>query len=492
MKCEKINTCGSYVFASCVKYEGEIPSFSKYFGNCNVYVEDTIEELYTLINSNIGEEYFNGVGILLIDNTFSADFGTTSGKVMEGSWRPRWEDISNPPTIPTQVNIIAGTNITVEGTYPNIKINSTGSGGQNNIIEKITLGGIQASVIDKTAIIPIATKSVLGIVKIGEGLSVASDGTLTNERTPYFAGNGLTLTGTTFTLPITINGTGDFVKSVTQGSNGLNVELGTPTGGGIYPSGTLLNLQQGTSGTDMVWSPLTINQWYDNNRLSIINQGSSTAIKSGVVEFESGTNMTITQVGNKFTFASTGGSSPSYTPGNGIAIAGNIITNTLPNASHTGDVTGATNLSITNGVVTNNKLATSPPLTLKGNATGATATVQDLDTSTVRSMLNLTNQTIIVNSSMTISLQERLHTAVLVDNETGTITVTVPNGEFDGQIVSIYANNVSQDTVNISGQFMKWNPNKDSVTTFNLSVEYAEHLYWHDGMGKWVLTYIRQ
>lgn len=214
------------------------------------------------------------------ESTFSVDFGTVSGKVMEGSWRPRWEDIMNPPYIPQQVNIIAGTNITTEGTYPNIKINATGGGGQINVIERITLGGIQASVIDKTAIIPASTKSVLGLVKIGEGLSVASDGTLTNERTPYFAGNGLTLTGTTFSVPVFVSGSGNFVKNITQGADGLNVELGNPSGG-TYPSGTLLSLQQGISSNDMVWSPLIINQWYDNNRLSIISQGSSTSVKSG-------------------------------------------------------------------------------------------------------------------------------------------------------------------------------------------------------------------
>lgn len=54
MKCEKIKTCGSYVYASCVKYEGEIPSSSKYYGDCDVYVEDVIEELYTMVTGQQG------------------------------------------------------------------------------------------------------------------------------------------------------------------------------------------------------------------------------------------------------------------------------------------------------------------------------------------------------------------------------------------------------------------------------------------------------
>ena len=46
--------------------------------------------------------------------------------------------------------------------------------------------------------------------------------------TTYTAGDGLTLSGTTFSLPITILGSGTYVQSVTQTANGLTITLGTP------------------------------------------------------------------------------------------------------------------------------------------------------------------------------------------------------------------------------------------------------------------------
>ena len=49
-----------------------------------------------------------------------------------------------------------------------------------------------------------------------------------DTNTTYTAGAGLTLSGTQFSLPVTVTGTGTFVKSVTQGADGVSVTLGTP------------------------------------------------------------------------------------------------------------------------------------------------------------------------------------------------------------------------------------------------------------------------
>lgn len=50
----------------------------------------------------------------------------------------------------------------------------------------------------------------------------------TDTNTTYSAGAGLTLSGTTFSLPVTISGSGTFVQSVVQTTNGITVTLGTP------------------------------------------------------------------------------------------------------------------------------------------------------------------------------------------------------------------------------------------------------------------------
>lgn len=57
------------------------------------------------------------------------------------------------------------------------------------------------------------------------------------------------------------------------------------------------------------------------------------------------------------------------------------------NATHTGEVTGATALTITNGAVTNAKLALVPASTFKGSVLGGTP--QDLTSAEATSMLNL-------------------------------------------------------------------------------------------------------
>lgn len=50
----------------------------------------------------------------------------------------------------------------------------------------------------------------------------------TDTNTTYSAGAGLTLSGTTFSLPVTVSGTGTYVQSVVQNTNGITVTLGTP------------------------------------------------------------------------------------------------------------------------------------------------------------------------------------------------------------------------------------------------------------------------
>jgi|GEM_PF-1293880 len=48
-----------------------------------------------------------------------------------------------------------------------------------------------------------------------------------DTNTAYTAGNGLTLTGTAFSLPVTVSGSGNYITDVTQNANGITVTKGS-------------------------------------------------------------------------------------------------------------------------------------------------------------------------------------------------------------------------------------------------------------------------
>lgn len=88
--------------------------------------------------------------------------------------------------------------------------------------------------------------------------------------TKYSAGNGLTLSGTTFSLPVTVSGSGSYVQSVVQNSSGITVTLGTPPNT-TYSAMSVAEMRAGTATTSRVLTAKNINDFAEFVALSGIS-----------------------------------------------------------------------------------------------------------------------------------------------------------------------------------------------------------------------------
>lgn len=98
------------------------------------------------------------------------------------------------------------------------------------------------------------------------------------------------------------------------------------------------------------------------------------------------------------------------------------------NATHTGDVTGSTALTIANDVVTNAKLANVATNTIKGRVTAATGDPEDLTASQVRTLLNVADGAT-ANTGTVTSVGITPGTGISVSGSpvTGSGSITVTN-----------------------------------------------------------------
>lgn len=81
--------------------------------------------------------------------------------------------------------------------------------------------------------------------------------------TKYSAGNGITLSGTAFSLPVTVSGSGTYVQSVVQNTNGITVTLGTPPNTNTtYAGMTQAEANAGTSTTNRLISPKVLSDTF--------------------------------------------------------------------------------------------------------------------------------------------------------------------------------------------------------------------------------------
>lgn len=169
-------------------------------------------------------------------------------------------------------------------------------------------------------------------------------------NTTYSAGSGLTLTGTTFSLPVTISGSGTFVQSVAQNANGITVTLGTPSGT-TYTGSTSITL----SGSSFQRAALTgdVTAPANSNTTTIANNAVTTAkIANGAVTNDKVTSVAWTKITGAPVIP-TQYLSTDLTVGTEVADLGSYNVNTVGNFSGTSYSSAFTNAPTASGYLHN-------------------------------------------------------------------------------------------------------------------------------------------
>jgi hypothetical protein len=244
-------------------------------------------------------------------------------------------------------------------------------------------------------------------------------------------------TGGTYTALPTTHGVGWTIKVITAGTYaGKVAEIGD-----MYVS---LVSRSGASNANTDWAVIQSN--LDG---AVIGPSSSTT--NNVVLFDGTTGKLIKDSGAALgnatlTIAAGTGVSLSATPtfsANATADKTITVTNSAPNATHTGDVTGATALTIANDAVTFAKMQNIATATILGRVTASTGDVEALTATQVRTLLNVADGAT-ANAGTVTSVSG----TGTVSGLTLTGTVTTSGSLTLGGTLSVAASNFSSQTAN--------------------------------------------
>ena len=160
-------------------------------------------------------------------------------------------------------NLINVSQLTNDAGY--VTTNTTYTAGNG-----LTLSGTQFS-------LPVTVSGtgtyVQSVVQTANGITVTL-GTPPNTNTTYSAGTGLSLSGTTFSQAITTSGSGTYVQSITQTASGFQVNLGTPPNTNTtYSNMSITEMNTGTSTTGRIIQSSVLNQWFDGKSVFTLSTG---------------------------------------------------------------------------------------------------------------------------------------------------------------------------------------------------------------------------
>ena len=298
---------------------------------------------------------------------------------------------------------------TVSGAYP-----IASSGGAAPIISIPLATGSTDGYLSATDWAAFSAKQPAGsYVVAGGALGAPSSGTLTNAT-------GLPLTtGVTGLLPVANGGTGTATPGLLQGAN-ITIT-------GAWPNQTI-NAAGGGGGT-VTSVGGTAPVVSSGGTTPVISMAAATTSVSGYLTSTDWNTFNAKQPAG--TYATGGGTATGTNTGDNAV--NSLYSGLVSNATHTGDATGATALTIAANAVTNAKAAQMAVNTIKGRITAGTGTSEDLTAANVRTIINVadgaTANTGTVTSVAALTLGTTgtdLSSSVATGTTTPVITLNVP------------------------------------------------------------------
>jgi len=399
-------------------------------GNSAVPQDIPLSVLATALN--VGT-YIAGAGLTLTGNTFTLPVNTVGTGTFVQSVVQNSGGLTVTMGTPSGgTTYQAGTFQELDnGTSNNVRVWSPAVINQWYDNNRLAIHVFGSNPIIKGAVVFNAGNNIT-LTQSGNNITIDSTG----GGSTYSAGNGLTLTGTVFSLPVSVSGAGNYVTDVVQNANGITVTKGT------LPTFTDAITSISRNGVNIPIVSQNVNiPLFDTSGAGLV----PARVGSTTTRFlrEDGT----------WVAPPTG---TTYTAGTGLSLTGTTFGQSITTNGTGTFVTSIT--QTTNGFQVN--LGTPP------GSSGNT-------------------QTLVLNSNGGIPLNGCTLTSVYVD-VTGTLNFNLPTGDFDGQVVSFYCND-DTDEVRVNGDITNWNGGSSNVTSVVVSGTPLQNFVWNATTNRWMV-----